>query len=175
MVSRGAQGRTGGRHSPHGGVCVGVPEVAPDLVIAMARVCQGNYLPEAGAQGLGDSPCLGRVNSAPCAAARGWDAHLASSSPLWEAVSSFTRVLCCPRPARPMAKSTPVSQWAAGSRKGRWPNWDQGGFALSLGFAPWFELSSHLGWTLAVPHCGFTGRCVPWHKEALPWSWPEAG
>lgn len=56
-----------------GGVCVGVPEVTPDLVIAMARIYQGNYVPEAGVQGLGDFPCLGRVKSAPCAAARGWD------------------------------------------------------------------------------------------------------
>lgn len=31
-----------------------------------------------------DFPCLGRVNSAPCAADRGWDAHVASSSPLWK-------------------------------------------------------------------------------------------
>lgn len=56
---------------PMVGVCVGVPEVTPDLVIAMAGIYQGNHLSEAGrCQGLGGFPCSGRVNSAPCAAAR---------------------------------------------------------------------------------------------------------
>lgn len=63
-------------------------------------------------------------------------------------------------------------------------SWQQKGQVAKLGpvwlrsepgVSPWFELSSHLGWTLAVPHCGFTGKCVPRHREALPWSWPEAG
>lgn len=75
-----------------GSVCVGVPEVTPDLVIAMVGIYQGNHLSEAGrCQGLGvHTPCSGRVNSAPCAAAR-------AGMLMWPVQATYGK-LCLPLP-----------------------------------------------------------------------------
>lgn len=140
---------------------------------------------QAGLQDLGRFPCLGRMNSGHGAAASGWDAHVAGSSPLWDAVPGFLGELCCPE--MPMTKSSPVSRWGAGSRKDNWPSWDQcgsqywswalQGFALSLRFCsliravPGLDLPSPTTGIYRASHC----KCVPRHRDALPWSWSVAG
>jgi len=177
----------GERPSSPVGYGIGVPEVPPDLAIAIALLSR-RLAPrrQAALQGLGDFPWLGRVNSAHRAAASGWDAHVAGSSPLRGNVPGFPGVLSCLRPARSMTKSSPASQWGAGSRKGNWDQcgsqcwlWALLGFALSPGFLslvcavppPGLDPPSPTTGICKAPHC----KCVLRHRDALPWSWAVAG